>query len=59
MFLFSKYKWMPCAQRSKGAMVRRAGSIHVLAVVLSNCSVVNRPVQKSVKVSHVINAAMN
>ena len=58
-FFFSKYKWMPCAQRSKGALVHRAVSIHVFAVVLSNCSVVNRPVQKSVRVSHVTNAAMN
>ena len=59
MFLFSKYNWMPCAQRLKGALAHRAVSIYVFAVVLSNCSVVSRSMQKSVNVSHVINAAMN
>ena len=59
MLLFSICKCIPCAQRSKGAFVHRAVSIQLIAVVLSNSSVVILPLQNSVNVSSVISAAKN
>ena len=57
--ILSKCKCNPCAHRSKGNMGHRDESHHILATVLSISDVVNFPLQKSVNVSKVINAATN
>ena len=59
MTILSKCKCNPCAHRSKGNMGHRDESHHIFATVLSISNVVNFPLQNSVNVSKVINAATN